>query len=504
MKKARRASYGQDQSNIVNINNISPVKKRTKNETTTQQTDCTNTSWLSYYSSSSSLSTDGHDHENYHDQSNLDDTRDTASDFLNTSANSYNDGDISNRSFLIDSDENLTEDEYQSSLAPSESLIFDSPFAGQLPSSLSTLRSPPKSKTTPTKSNVSSLVSPTKYLKASNFVCQNNGGRVNHNEHLTSVMEKLQSLSEAEGDHWRQYAYKKAVSILRALPFRVNDAKQISHIRGIGAKILDKIREILHTGTLLKVERALADTTNISRETLSKIHGAGPETVRKWIAKGIDSLDKLQQAASKDQSFLTWQQRIGLKYYDDFQLRIPRDEVQAIADNIQAVAKEIDKDIIMQVCGSFRRSKPDCGDIDILFTQVKGEILKGFLWQLVKRLESNSLLTDHLTHVKSDSDKYMGVCRHGPNGKHRRIDFQTIPREEWPYALLYFTGSDHFNRSMRLWARKNGFSLSSSHLVRRWGTGDNEVKGDPIEAATERDIFLLLGLEYKEPHEREV
>jgi hypothetical protein len=28
------------------------------------------------------------------------------------------------------------------------------------------------------------------------------------------------------------------------------------------------------------------------------------------------------------------------------------------------------------------------------------------------------------------------------------------------FALLYFTGSDHFNRSMRLFASKKGYSLS--------------------------------------------
>jgi len=76
-----------------------------------------------------------------------------------------------------------------------------------------------------------------------------------------------------------------------------------------------------------------------------------------------------------------------------------------------------------------------------------------------------------------------------------------VPKHEWPCALLYFTGSGHFNRSMRLWARKLGFSLSEHSLVRRI---TEDVKGDPIPVKTEEDIFKALGLDYRVPEEREV
>ena len=46
----------------------------------------------------------------------------------------------------------------------------------------------------------------------------------------------------------------------------------------------------------------------------------------------------------------------------------------------------------------------------------------------------------------------MGVCLVAE--KYRRIDLQMIPRDQWPCALLYFTGSAHFNRSIRLWVRR--------------------------------------------------
>ena len=34
----------------------------------------------------------------------------------------------------------------------------------------------------------------------------------------------------------------------------------------------------------------------------------------------------------------------------------------------------------------------------------------------------------------------------GPGYAHRRIDLKAYPREQFPFAVLYFTGSDYFNR----------------------------------------------------------
>lgn len=34
----------------------------------------------------------------------------------------------------------------------------------------------------------------------------------------------------------------------------------------------------------------------------------------------------------------------------------------------------------------------------------------------------------------------------------RRIDIKVYPKSQFPFAILYFTGSAYFNRSMRLFA----------------------------------------------------
>jgi len=114
----------------------------------------------------------------------------------------------------------------------------------------------------------------------------------------------------------------------------------------------------------------------------------------------------------------------------------------------------------------------------------------------------------------------MGVCKIPNSDKpHRRIDIRVFPKECWGPALLYFTGSDIFNRSMRLWfvglilidirflssfafnrAQKIGYHLGNHELVKTIG-GE---QGERIPVKTEEDVFKILGLEYRKPEERDI
>ena len=156
-------------------------------------------------------------------------------------------------------------------------------------------------------------------------------------------------------------------------------------------------------------------------------------------------------------------------------MQIPRDEVTLLQDEVLEELRAIDKyacdrcgrcseshlsrrDLLGITCGSYRRGKSSCGDVDILITHLKGSSMAGVLHALVSRLHRKGFLTDDLS-FGSGGNKYMGVCKctkavqaGEDEWLHRCIDFQLIPRNEWPYALLYFTGSGHFNRfDQRRW-----------------------------------------------------
>ena len=81
--------------------------------------------------------------------------------------------------------------------------------------------------------------------------------------------------------------------------------------------------------------------------------------------------------------------------------------------------------------------------------------------------------------------------------KCRRLDLVTVPEDEWVFAVLGWTGSAVFERSLRLRAEKMGYHLSS-HALEAIQHGRNEM----VRVDNEQQIFDILGLAYIPPNLR--
>jgi DNA polymerase/3'-5' exonuclease PolX len=117
--------------------------------------------------------------------------------------------------------------------------------------------------------------------------------------------------------------------------------------------------------------------------------------------------------------------------------------------------------------------------------------------------------------VAYPSSSVMAVCRLG-DGPYRRIDIKSYPRELQAAALLYFTGSGYFNRSLRLFVHHCGWSMSDRGLapairqrkakrvgVTSAGSWDKVWEGHSVACETEEDLFRACGLPYLTPYQRE-
>jgi DNA polymerase beta len=71
----------------------------------------------------------------------------------------------------------------------------------------------------------------------------------------------------------------------------------------------------------------------------------------------IRTIEQLRKVSDS----LNHQQRIGLKYFEEFEERIPRDEIVEIEKILKRVIAEIDPKLTATICGSYRRQKPTCG-----------------------------------------------------------------------------------------------------------------------------------------------
>ena len=233
-------------------------------------------------------------------------------------------------------------------------------------------------------------------------------------------------------------------------------------------------------------------------------------TARKLFDKGFASIADLRARAPAD--LLTAPQTIGLKYYEEFQERIPREEVSVIATAVREAANTFMKDEVRCYCvGSFRRGKATSGDIDVLVECKDWSLANELLIHILNDLRPggpsprSGILTDDL--LVGDVS-YMGVAALlrplSPNDEkpptHRRIDIKVYDVESLPTALLYFTGSDKFNRSMRLWAKRKGFNLQDKGLF----ADRSQALASRVRARSEEDVFDALGLDYVPPESRNV
>ncbi|XP_060906927.1 DNA polymerase lambda [Labrus mixtus] len=323
----------------------------------------------------------------------------------------------------------------------------------------------------------------------------------NFNKHLTDKLEVLAKAYTHQGDKWRALSYSKAVNALKSYHKPVMSYQEACQIQGIGKRMADKIDEIMESGHLRKIDH-IGEAVPVL-ELFTNIWGAGAKTAQLWYQQGFRTLDDIRTKAH-----LSNTQKIGLKHYDDFLDRMPREEAGAIEKVVVGAAHAVDPHLVAMACGSYRRGQTTCGDVDVLITHPDGKSHKGIFSKLLQSLHDSGFLTDDLVSHEENGEqkKYMGVCRlPGPGQRHRRLDIIVVPYDEFACAIMYFTGSAHFNRSMRAMAKTKNMSLSEHSLnkdvVRR---GSLKVHGgSPLSTQTEKDVFSLLGIPYRQPHERD-
>lgn len=271
----------------------------------------------------------------------------------------------------------------------------------------------------------------------------------------------------------------------------------------IGDRLAKHIVEIARTGTLERAD-SLGDDYQLVQKFIG-IYGVGPARANEFVKQGLRSFADILERANPSKN-----QRIGIDLYDDLNTRIPRSEVYQHKKLVDHEAAKFDKMLQIYVMGSYRRGSSDCGDIDIMLTRratPTSELVE--LWQkLLKVLFGQIGYLTHSLIVSSTKDglKWQGICKlPGPDKLYRRIDFLLVPWQQRGPALLYFTGNDLFNRSMRLLARKKGYTLNEKALMKgamRTAESGKITQGQNTGAETEEQIFKILGVPFRRPEER--
>ncbi|KAK3325747.1 hypothetical protein B0H66DRAFT_136824 [Apodospora peruviana] len=364
------------------------------------------------------------------------------------------------------------------------------------------------------------------------------------NETFIEQLTKIRTARTLTGDKIGVRAYSSAIATLAAYPYYLSSAQEVARLPGCGSKIALLYQEFKETGELSEAKEDEIDPRLAVLKLFYEIWGVGETTAREFYNKGWRDLDDIVEYGWDS---LTRVQQIGVKYYDEFQAKIPREEVESISNIILQHANEICKGFQMVIVGGYRRGKLASGDVDLVLSHPDENATKGIIEKIVVSLERSGYITHTLILSTKNSergqmpvawkgdgrkagtgfdtlDKAMVVwqdpnCESSDGEKkkkktknpnlHRRVDIIVSPWKTAGCAVLGWTSGTTFQRDLRRYCKKERSLKFDSSGIRSRAEGswvDLETGPDgkpaPDMLTAERRVFRGLGLEWRPPEER--
>ena len=309
------------------------------------------------------------------------------------------------------------------------------------------------------------------------------------NEKYIELMERLTDIMSKQGEPFRARAYQKAQETIMSYQCDILVPEQLKGQPNIGPTIMEKLDEYTKTGTLKILEREKNNPINI----LCDVYGIGPKKAAELVENGITSIEQLR----KNQNQLNDIQKVGLQYYEDILKRIPRSEIEEYKNIFDKDFKIVSKttNSCFEIVGSYRRGAQNSGDIDVIITSDNPKIFINFIDMLIHQ----KIILEVLSRGPT---KCLVITKIPSSKTARRVDFLYTSKEEFPFSILYFTGSKIFNTVMRNRAQQLGLTMNEHGLYNLIDNG--KKKGEKVNHLfiNEKDIFDYLNMEYKTPQER--
>jgi DNA ligase (NAD+) len=314
------------------------------------------------------------------------------------------------------------------------------------------------------------------------------------NSDLADKAEEIANLLIKTGEQYRAKAYKTASVALATHTQPIKHLTDLKQIRGIGDSIGHNLKEFMETGRITFIE----ELKNRPEILFTEIYGIGPKKAKQLADSGFKTIDDIKIAYSTDKTLLNDKQATGLHYYNDILRRIPREEIASF-DKILSCIITPQTGFKYEIVGSYRRQSESSGDIDVILTTDPTVKLTTTFAKILETLYRHNIITRFLSQGNTKS---LVIGKNPKSQYYRRIDFLFTPSEQYPFAILYFTGSKHFNTAMRGHALSKGLSMNEHGFTPTSKSPQNSVMKAIPTMKTEQDIFTFLELEYTEPQFR--
>ncbi len=321
------------------------------------------------------------------------------------------------------------------------------------------------------------------------------------NKDVSGFLEEIGILLRLAGENdFKAIAFDRAARTIESMdrPIGTYVANgEVTSISGIGKSIADDIYALFETGEI-PVLTELKQTVPAGLIKWLDISGLGPKSVYKiHHALGITELSELKKAC-QDGSVASLP-GLGAKsaekilksiaWMEQFSDRCRLDEAHLIADRVMGLLKDQPGVQEISVAGSYRRSMETIGDIDVL-------------------IGASEDVASSLFDVFTGDEQVMEVLGRGDTKSSvrtregRQVDLRIVKPEQFPAALMYFTGSKEHNVALRQRARDRGMALNEYGLFKLDADGNTDFS-QPVEYGSEQDIYRQLGLSWVPPELRE-
>jgi DNA polymerase (family 10) len=306
-------------------------------------------------------------------------------------------------------------------------------------------------------------------------------------------LAELTQLEEGDPQSFRVRAYESAAQAIAAQATDLGrlTPQELQRIQGIGKSTADKIRELLETGQVKKLE-ALRRKHPRSVVALLRIQGLGPKALRKLRAElGVESIDDLRRALAEHR--VRGLDGFGPKSEEKLARALARLDAQGSLDRTPiSIALPLATRIVERMLevpgithasygGSLRRFSETVGDVDIVVAASEpGPVMEA--------LVSMSLVDRILVRGESKTS----VVTH----RGTQVDLRVVAEHQLGAACLYFTGSKGHNIKLRQRAIGRGLTLNEYAL-------SEASSGRVVASETEEQIYEALGLPFIPPVLRE-
>ena len=317
-------------------------------------------------------------------------------------------------------------------------------------------------------------------------------------EEVIELFESIARLLELKGENvFKVRAYTNAARTLETFTgdFGAVVAEgRLGEVDGIGAALQEKITDFVRTGSLPYYEKLRAEFPPGLFE-LFELQGLGPKKIRAlWEQIDVSTVDALE-AACKDGRVAALK-GFGEKTAGNILISIQArrqyagafrfGDVAAHAETLLDQLKQLPDVLHASLAGSYRRRKEVIHDLDFIVATRNPDPVSSFF---VGHPNVETVLAKGAT--KSSVRLEGGI----------QADLRVVTPEEYPSALLYFTGSKEHNIALRSRALARGWTLNEYRL------GPDEKAKTPPETVpairSEKDLYGALGLDYIEPELRE-